>query len=129
MLLFNSKLFFLILLITQRRQRDMVFHGEQADDADGEEGGNHCNIEAQAQIAECPVNQTAQHTSHRIDLLAEDNRFLNEKHIADDSSEGARDTSHDDSYPEWETTIEGLLDSGNIEKRQTEGIEKKPGVV
>ena len=46
MLLFNSKLFFLILLITQRRQRDMVFHGEQADDADGEEGGNHCNIEA-----------------------------------------------------------------------------------
>ena len=76
MLLFNSKLFFLILLITQRRQRDMVFHGEQADDADGEEGGNHCNIEAQAQIAESPVNQTAQHTSHRIDFLAEDNRFL-----------------------------------------------------
>ena len=93
----------------------MVFHGEQADDADGEEGGNHCNIEAQAQIAECPVNQTAQHTSHRIDFLAEDNRFLVEKHIADDSSKGARDTSHNDSYPEWETTIEGLLDSGDID--------------
>ena len=83
MLLFHSKLFFLILLITQRRQRDMVFHGEQADDADGEEGGNHCNIEAQAQIAECPVNQAAQHTSHRIDFLAEDNRLLIEKHITD----------------------------------------------
>lgn len=37
---------FFIFLITQRRQRDMVFHGEQTDDADREEGGNHCNIEA-----------------------------------------------------------------------------------
>ena len=37
---------FFILLITQRRQRDMVFHGEQTDDADREEGGYHRDIEA-----------------------------------------------------------------------------------
>ena len=107
----------------------MVFHGKQTDGADGYEGGNHRYVETHAKIAEAPVDETADNTSHRINLLAENHRLLIQENIADDASERTRDATHDDGYPERETAIEGLLDSGYVEKRQTQGVEKKPGIV
>ena len=76
----------LLFLIPKRRQRDVVFHGKQADGADGYEGSNHRYVEAHAKIAEAPVDETADDASHRINLLAENHRLLIQKYITDDTT-------------------------------------------
>ena len=122
-------LIILLILIPQCRQRNVVFHSKQTDGADGNEGSYHRYIETHVQTTESPVDETTNDASHRINLLAEDNRLLVEKYITDNTTERTRNATHDDCHPERETAIKGLLDSCNIEKRQTESIEKKPGIV
>ena len=128
--MFNFQLLIIILiLIPQCRQRDVVFHSKQTDGTYSNEGSNHRYVETHVQTTESPVDETTDDASHRINLLAEDNRLLVEKYITDDSTERTRNATHDDGHPERETAIKGLLDSCNIEKRQTEGVKKKPGIV
>ena len=107
----------------------MVSYSQQSDGTDHTESYNHRNIEAHTQIAQSPISQTTGDTSHRINLLSEDDRLFIKKHIADNTACSTRDTAHDDGYPKGETTFERLLDARNIEKRQAQGIKQKPGIV
>ena len=107
----------------------MVSYSQQSDGANHTESYNHRNIEAHTQIAQSPISQTTGDTSHRINLLSEDDRLFIKKHTANYTACSTRDTAHDDGYPKRETTFERLLDARNIEKRQAQGIKQKPGIV
>lgn len=110
------------LFPTQFGQRDVIFHGQQTDEADGEEGGCHSDAHIHAEAKEEPIEQASGHTGHGIDLLAENDGHVVEQHIADDAAGGTGDAAHGDGHPEGMAEGKGLLKAGDGEKGKAERV-------
>ena len=119
---------FFFILTVECRQGDVITHCYEADYADGEEGEDDRQGQRQSEGEEHPVEQSACHTGHGIDLLVEDDRHVVQQHVADDAARHTGDAAHDDGHPEGMSEGDGLLDAGDGEECQSERVEDKPGI-
>ena len=81
-----------------------------------------CGARKSQQLA-APEDYAAENTGQSIDFLAKNQRFLVDEDVAQDTSRGARDRTHDDGHPHRESRSEGLLDAHDGKQSQTDGIE------
>ena len=108
---------------------DVVAHGEEAHEADEEEREEGGEAGMGSGDHEEPIEQAAGNAGHRVDLFLEDERFFVEEYVAYDAACRSGDASHDDGDPDGMSAIERLLESGDGEEGESEGVEDEPGVV
>ena len=107
----------------------MVFHRQEADEADDEEGDRCRQSHVDAKGQHQPVEKAAADARHRIDLLFENQRCTGEQDVTDDTASASRDASHDDGHPDSMPAVDGLLHAGNGEERKSQRVEDEPGIV
>lgn len=110
-------------------ERDVIAHGEETHEADEDEGDERGEPGVGTRDHQEPIEQTTGDAGHGIDFFLEDERFLVEQDVADDTACGARDAPHDDGHPEGMAAVDGLLKTGYGEEGKAEGVEHEPGVV
>ena len=106
----------------------MVADGEETDEAGDAEADDGTQFRREAKGSQGPVGHSTQHAGDGVDLLVEDDGLVVEQHIADNAASGARDAAHDDGHPKGLPHSKALLDAGDGEERQAEGVEDEPGV-
>ena len=117
------------LFSLQYGQGDVVLHRQETNDHDEQERGNGRQRHADVQTNHDPIEHSATDGSHGVNLLAEDNGYLIEQYVAQHSTCGTRDAAHNDGHPDGMPIVESLLQSGNGEQGEAQGVERKPRVV
>ena len=71
------------------------------------------------------IDDATGYAGHGIDFLAEDERHLVDEDVTDDTTRSPRDAAHDDGRPPGKAQLERLLNTDDVEKSQTDGVEKE----
>ena len=72
-----------------------------------------------------PIDQRSGQTGGGIDILAEYQRLLVDKNVAQHASECACDYTHNSAYPHGIARVETFLDTDHAEKCQTDAVKEK----
>ena len=107
----------------------MVAYGKETNDAGGDKTDDGRDAHGQSHFDAAPIDNTAQYTGHGIDFLVEDDRFVVEQHVADDTTRRTGNTAHDDSHPEGLAEGQALLYACNGEERQAQRVEDEPRIL
>lgn len=107
----------------------MIPHREEADEAGEDEADGCGEWNGKAEEQQEPVGTATEDAGKGIDFTAEDDGFVVEQYVADDSSGCSRDATHDDGYPDGLPALQAFLQSGYVEEGQAQGVEDKPGIV
>lgn len=75
------------------------------------------------------IDDTTDEATGGVDFLAEDEGNLIDEDITQDTTASAGDDTQADGSPRGEAKAEGFLDADDVEKRETDAVEKEPCIV
>ena len=118
-----------LLFDLQMGQADVIFHGENAHNDYREEADYDGDLDVEIAPKADLIDDAADDAGHGVDFLAEDKRDFIDEHVTHHATGGSGNAAHDDGHPERLAHEERLLNAGNGEQGEAEGVEDKPGVV
>ena len=94
---------------------------------DGKRQNNrYLNIDAEA--VKHPIRDSAQHSSYRVYLFAENYRFVVQQDVSDDTTSSPCNTAHNDCHPVRLSECQRFLYACNRKECQSQRVEHKPRI-
>lgn len=106
----------------------MIAYGEGADGACDNEADRGGKLNAVVDMDNKPIGKSTENARHGVNLLAEDDRLVVEQHVADYSSCGTCDATHDDCHSIGLTKHDAFLYARYGEEGEAKGVEHEPCV-
>lgn len=110
-------------------QLNFVVPAYETDDDDEEECGYGNDDRGKSTAQHERIEAAAHDGGHGIDVFLENHRLDACQRVAYYTASNACYAAHHDSYPHRLTAVERLLQAGNGEKCQAEGVKEEPGSV